>query len=67
MEAWVLVLAFRAGWGHSIRQLDMQNEDSCVIAAKELTIKSATVSLCINTFDGRVLYFHAGKQVERFQ
>lgn len=50
---------------HETRQLDMQNEDACIIAAKELTQKAANVGLCINTFDGRVLYFHQGKQVER--
>lgn len=64
MEAWVLILAFRAGWANPVRQIDMQSENACVIAGKELTIKAAVVGICVNTFDGTVLYFHGGKMVD---
>lgn len=61
MEAWVLILYFVSG----ARTIDVQNEDSCVLIAKELTETLSVNGICINTFDGRVLWFNKGKQIER--
>lgn len=62
MEAWTLLLQLST----ALHSFEMQNEDSCVLAAKSLTLNITPRALCINTFDGRTLYFQYGRQVERF-
>ena len=61
MEAWIF-----AYWGSIARpNIDVQSEDACVLVAKRITAYYSGVGICINTFDGRVLYFVRGSQVAR--
>ena len=62
MEAWSLKL-LAAVLAASTPQFDMQSEDACVLAAKELTLRLQAEAICVNTFDGRVLWFKSGRQV----
>ncbi len=61
MEAWHLIVEHPA----MHRVLDMQSEDACVLAAKALSERLQADAICVNTFDGRVLWFERGKQVEK--
>lgn len=61
MEAWVLVLY--TNYGHI--QMDIQSEDACITVAKVLTERAHhPAGVCVNQFDGRVLWFRHGKQVD---
>lgn len=63
MEAWLLVLSLFSNTPRP--NIEMQNEDSCVLAAKYISQFHAYTIACINTFDGRVLLFYRGSQVNR--
>lgn len=62
MEAWVCLLHYI---NNSTAQIEMQNEDATIIAMKEITQHplGPVTALCINQFDGKVLYFRQGKQI----
>lgn len=63
MEAWVCFLTYL---NNRMAQIEMQSEDATVTAMKQLT-KHPTgpvSALCVNQFDGKVLYFRLGKQEE---
>lgn len=62
MEAWVLLL-FTSD--HTQVRIEMQSEDACVTAAKQLSERNLHPrATCVNTWDGRVLYFKHGKQIQ---
>lgn len=58
MTSWSLVLIFTYG----LTTLNMQSEDACVIAAKQITSKTLTVAFCVDEFEGRALLFEKGEQ-----
>ena len=58
MEAWSLIVFLAAR--HV--QIDAQSEDACVIAAKAITLRLEVEAVCVNSFDGRVLWFTNGRQ-----
>lgn len=62
MNMWVLVL-YTLIELFSIK-LDMKDEDSCVAAAKELTRSTFPHAMCVS-WEGEVLYFEYGRQVEK--
>jgi hypothetical protein len=59
MDMWLLLLYTSLREPHF--RIEMRDEDSCVLAAKELTAKTHPKGICIN-WDGIVLYFENGKQ-----
>jgi len=62
MEAWALVFAANLALSPE-RGIDMQSEDACVLAAKAITLRLAVDAICVNSFDGRVLWFSKGRQL----
>ena len=63
MEAWTFI--FWLGNSSPARKLDVQNEDACVLIARMITEGLPVDGVCINSFDGKVLFFRYGKQVEK--
>lgn len=61
MDAFICILWVTATFAVTF---DMQNEDAVVIAGKSLSNRQGPI-VCINQFDGKVLWFVNGKQVER--
>ena len=70
MEVWVLT--FWLAGPATGRGIDTQSEETCVAIAKELTGRASVENTlpraitCKNVFDGTILYFYNGKQVEGF-
>lgn len=60
MTAWVLVFWMSGLPISKPIQLNPQSEDACITAAKQFPL-----ALCISEFEGVVIWFRNGKQVDK--
>lgn len=65
MQAFICFLMFTGRVNDGI-PFEMQSEEASISAALEVTSKLPVNVFCISQFDGTVMWFSQGKQVERF-
>lgn len=63
MESWAFLFWFSASG--PARLIAAQSEEACVTMAKSITARLPMDGMCVNEFDGTVLWFTMGKQVDK--